>query len=311
VEHKKQHWVPQSYLTAWCDPDVPDGQEPYVWCFPREGGPGKRKAPKNLFAETDMYTITRDDGSRDLYLERGLASLESDFAAVRRETLAACSEPSPDERFILCAIIAAAHARTRVHRDHTSNEWGKALSLMERMSEAYDAASPEQREEITSAFIEPANDRPALTEQDVRRLVTAPLQETFIATFREQMRFLPKMQLAILRTTAEPGFITSDVPCVWWDPEARNRPFPYDSVGLLFPTLEITLPISPEQMATITHAPIARGGSVYFELTGPYEVLVDELNRRTRAHCDEHFVVARNETHPVWYDLGRRLEPTA
>src|SRR5947207_3137056 len=121
MDHKKQHWVPQSYLAAWCDPDVPDGQEPYVWYFPREGGPGKRKAPKNLFAETDMYIITREDGSRDLRLERGLAGLESDFAALRRGTLAVGREPSPEERFILCAFIAAAQARTRAQRDHMSN----------------------------------------------------------------------------------------------------------------------------------------------------------------------------------------------
>ncbi len=75
--------------------------------------------------------------------------------------------------------------------------------------------------------------------------------------------------------------------------------------------MEITLPISPRQMAIIAHVPLSRSGSVYFELVGRYEMLVDELNRRTRAHCDKHFVVARNVTRPIWYDLGRPPESTA
>ena len=208
-------------------------------------------------------------------------------------------------------FIAAAQTRTRAQRDHLSGEWGKVLSLGEKIRQSYERASPEQREAMNRAFIEPSGNRPGLTEEDVRQLVSAPLQHTLAGFIREQMRFLPKMQLAIICTTAEPGFITSDVPCVWWDPEARNRPFPYNSVGLLFPTLEITLPISPQQMAIITHVPLARGGSVYLDFNGPYEGLVDELNRRIRAHCDKHFVVARNVTRPVWYDLGRPPESAA
>ena len=37
MEHKKQHWVPESYLTAWCDPGTPADQEPYVWRFSKDG----------------------------------------------------------------------------------------------------------------------------------------------------------------------------------------------------------------------------------------------------------------------------------
>ena len=63
TEHKWQHWIPRAYLSAWCDPDTPEDQEPYVWSFPRDGGAGRRRAPKNMFAETDMYTIKLEDGT--------------------------------------------------------------------------------------------------------------------------------------------------------------------------------------------------------------------------------------------------------
>jgi len=46
-QHKRQHFVPQAYLKAWCDPDVPAGQEPYGWRFSKDGEV-RRKAPDAL-----------------------------------------------------------------------------------------------------------------------------------------------------------------------------------------------------------------------------------------------------------------------
>lgn len=68
--HKKQHFVPQCYTKAWHDPDAPAGPKmnPYVWVFDRDGTNVRRKAPANLFTETDIYTIERADGERDLRL---------------------------------------------------------------------------------------------------------------------------------------------------------------------------------------------------------------------------------------------------
>jgi hypothetical protein len=44
---------------------MPAGQEPYVWRFKKDGSDPRRKAPENLFHETDLYTIHREDGERD------------------------------------------------------------------------------------------------------------------------------------------------------------------------------------------------------------------------------------------------------
>lgn len=71
--HEKQHFVPQAYLRAWCDPTTPDGQEPYVWRFNKDGSDARRKAPAKIFRETDMYTIPLPGGGRDLVLGRSRA----------------------------------------------------------------------------------------------------------------------------------------------------------------------------------------------------------------------------------------------
>jgi len=82
--HKGQHFVAESYLKAWCDPDCPSNHEPYVWRFDKDGTNPTKRAPKNLFKETDFYTIEKADGTRDLRLEHGLSELESKFAQIRR-----------------------------------------------------------------------------------------------------------------------------------------------------------------------------------------------------------------------------------
>jgi hypothetical protein len=79
LEKKNQHFIPRSYLAAWCDPTTPAGHEPYVWRFDKDGTNRRKKSPANLFSETDTYTITTADWKRDLTLENGLAELESRF----------------------------------------------------------------------------------------------------------------------------------------------------------------------------------------------------------------------------------------
>lgn len=71
--------VPPSVVRS----SAPEGQTPYVWCFPKGGGASRKKSPKKLFTDTDMYTVRGVDGSRDLTLEHGLSELESDFATIR------------------------------------------------------------------------------------------------------------------------------------------------------------------------------------------------------------------------------------
>ena len=87
MKNKRQHFVPQSYLKAWCDPGTPAWQEPYVWLYEKEGDGVRRKSPAKVFVETDFYTIKVDDVERDLRLEHGLSQLEARFAALRQNKL--------------------------------------------------------------------------------------------------------------------------------------------------------------------------------------------------------------------------------
>src|SRR5450755_976605 len=82
-EKKSQHFVPRTYLAAWCDPNRPSQMNDYVWRFSLGASLIGKKSPENLFKETDAYTISMPDGTRNLELEDGLSQLESDFAKIR------------------------------------------------------------------------------------------------------------------------------------------------------------------------------------------------------------------------------------
>jgi len=296
--HKKQHFVPRVYLKAWCDPATPKGQEPYVWVFSKDGTHIRRKSPANLFAETDLYTIRAEDSSRNLVLERGLSQLEGEFASIRDTCLERTRMLSHQQHAYLCAFVAAARARTPALRDHISAQWGRALAMMDSMREWAKTATPEQKLAVPRIG-KPANGQ-TLSYDEVKSMVDQPLQTMLRPSVDAQLPILLKMDLALLVATGSHRFITSDSPCVWLDPEAYKRPPMYRAPGLAYPTIEVSLPVSPRQLILLNW----RGADGYFPAE---DSMVDECNRVTRFHCVESFVNFENATLPVWFDPG--IEP--
>ena len=68
----------------------------------------------------------------------------------------------------------------------------------------------------------------------------------------------------------------------------------------MYESIEITLPVSPRQIILLNR----RGRKGYFPVG---ESLVDQLNRRTRFSCVNHFVNNTNAVRPIWFDPG--VEP--
>lgn len=293
VGHKKQHFVPQAYLKAWCDPETPAGQRPYVWVFSKNGTSARRKAPENIFAETDLYTISMEDGSRNLVLEHGLSELESEFVKVRETGLAKMRTLSPMQHGYLCAFVAAAHARTPAQRDHMSAQWGRVLAKMDDIRKWAESATPAQK--LAAPRIGGCENGASLTYDEVKRIVDQPLQTMLRGSIKVQLPVLLKMNLALLTASGAHRFITSDSPCVWFDPEAYKKPPMYRAPGLGCPTIEVSLPVSPRQMVIFNW----RGADGYYPAD---DSMVDECNRLTRFYCFESFVNCENTTLPMWFD---------
>lgn len=135
--YKKQHFIPQCYLKAWCDSDTPENYNPYVWLFSKDGETVKNKAPENIFHENNMYTIERADGKRNLVLEHGLNQLETKFTEIRNLKFD-CKQPLTDEEHLMiCAFTAALQARTKATREHHRRQWKGKRSINPTMKERH------------------------------------------------------------------------------------------------------------------------------------------------------------------------------
>jgi hypothetical protein len=289
--HKGQHFVPSSYLKAWCDPGCPPEHEPYVWIFDEDGSNARKRAPSNIFKEPDLYTIEKADGTRDLRLEHGLAGLEDRFVKILRDTISKQRKLNAEDRVHLSAFVAAAQVRTTQSRDHHASQWGSVLKIADDMAEAMAKAPPEQRHTASKVL---SGGGPSLTHDQVRQLATAPLQHMIPGILRQVTPILSRMDLAIFSTDDPIGFLTSDNPCCWFDPEAYKRPPMYRGPGLGMRTIEVTMPLSPNQCLLLNW----QGLSGYMPLAEPF---VDELNRRHRNHCSEHFVLRANTRKEYWF----------
>lgn len=291
--HRKQHFVPVSYLKAWCDPEALKGQNPYVWIFDKEGANGRRKAPENIFHETDMYTIKMPDGSRDIVIEHGLQQLESEFANIRNRKLNKGRPLDQSEHLLLCAFIAAAHARTRAMREHQRAQWGGLRQMMERMIIWAETATEQQKADAISAM-PLSHSEPGMDYEEVKSLCESPLQNLLVPIVQTLAPLLFRLDLTIFETDDRIGFITSDNPCLWFDSEAHKRPPLYRAPGLAYESIEITLPVSPRHCICLNR----RGLHGYIKANA---LVVDELNKRTRFSAEEHFIVRSNETKPIWF----------
>jgi hypothetical protein len=291
--HKGQHFVPESYLKAWCDPACPPHYDPYGWIFDRKSNNPRRRAPSNIFKETDLYTIEKADGTRDLRLEHGLSGLESRFARIRSDRLDQLLPLDDEERTYLALFVAAAQFRTRSSRDHHAGQWQGVLNVMDEIDERMKSATPQQKRAAATPSSSSSREK-SLSHDQVRKLAKTPLQLMMPGILRSVTSVLLKMNMLILCTDDATGFITSDCPVTWYDPEAYKLPPLYRAPALRSPTIEVTMPLSPRQCLLFAWG----CGNAYALATG---FIVDELNRRHRTLCGHHYVVRTNARNGYWF----------
>jgi hypothetical protein len=288
----RQHIVSKCYLKAWCDPSTPKGQDPYIWLISRDASRKVKRAPHKSLTKTGAYTITLNDGKSDLRVETTLSQLEAKFVRVQQK-IVELKTLDPYDRAYLAAFMATMHSRTDPVAEGMKASISKFHSHVREMEEAIKrgdtaklprATMPGEGAPISSADTEylVRNSRPLVVE--VALSAAAPI-----------MRNMP---LAFLEAPEGSFFITSDNPCVWFDPEAYKRPPFYRNPGLAMKDIEITMPISPRVMALMTHNAKVQG---YTRLTKAH---VNELNRRTVGFCHEQFVSNTPETLAIWLDPG-------
>jgi hypothetical protein len=181
------------------------------------------------------------------------------------------------------------HARTRAQRTALQQQWGHALSVAEDLQQALDRMSAEHRRQYSPPTMIGETTGPSLTLDEVKKLADTPIQHMLPTIIEEEVPVLARMNLVVFTTEDDIGFVTSDHPCARFDPERPRRPPSLES-----PTIEVTMPISPNSLALLCWADLPP----YKEMT-PFEV--GNANRLQQMNCDKSFVVRRNVTNPVWF----------
>jgi hypothetical protein len=168
-------------------------------------------------------------------------------------------------------------------------------------------ATPEQRKRASFASIGDSRN-PKLTMGDVRKIVQHPIQFFLPAAMRAEIPILMQMQSAFLIAPSGSEFITSDNPVARYDPEMSARPILYRTPDLRFPTVEVTLPLSPKITLSVTHGLAPRPGIkpvVYIDVSASD---VKMMNIRTAIFSNEFIVSSRNEVDPSLF-VGPLKDP--
>jgi hypothetical protein len=292
MEHKNQHTVPESYLRAWCDPDTPRGQEPFVWLWTKDGKSHFRKAPRNVFCETEIYTLRQPGGARDLALERMLSQMEGDFAEIRRKKIDRREPMAPLEMDRLITFVAALHARSSAHLHHLRSKRSRVVEFADKLTAQVARATPAQRKAMAMMPVPPGQ---SISVDEFRRLVEKP-HRTLAEQVMAEATVMSKMKIALFDAPPDREFITSDVPVTWFDPELYKRPPFYRVLGLAYPMVEVTMPISPNSLLYISHH--AQFGGRRFIAS---KQMADEFNRRARFECNKHFVTRTERMNDYWF----------
>lgn len=301
--HKAQHFVPQCYTKAWHDPDAPAGPKmtPYVWVFGKDGSNPRRKAPVKLFTENDIYTIELPGGERDLRLEHGFQELEDKFTRIRKLTFERGLWPNDEQMTAVLAFLATLQTRTVTFRNHQQQQWRSIRERMERMERAMQDASPARKRAMTVSASLGSSDRSAarIGLDEVRSIEQHPIQHFIEPFIQATLPILARMHLTVLYTDDPLGFVTTDHPATWFDPEAHKYPPLFRAPALASSTIEVTLPMSPRQCLLLMHRRLPGHLNRFVKLD---QQVVDELNRRHIIHCDENYIACRNETRAVWFE---------
>jgi len=272
-EPKTQHVIPQCYLKQFVDPKTPAGQEPYVWIFERDSKRGKKRAPKNILTEPDVYTFKVKDAGKDYVLERTLAQIESDYANVFEQSISRKVPLNQKEHAILCAFVAAMLQRTTKQKQHIEHFCDRLKTMVEDMEKAHGIA-PELSLQLAQE-----------KENAHKMMIILGLPYT--------TSILGKMNLAFLCADRHSSFITSDAPCSLFNPELQWQRFYGPGLGQKH--VEVSMPLSPEICVLFSWVNNVRG------YLGIDQDMVHELNRQVFGQSHEYFIANSPRLKRRWF----------
>jgi len=263
----------------------------------------RRRAPKNIMFENNLYTIETEEGGRDLGLEKLLSMIEGEFVRIRDHVIATHTPLNQAHRYILLSFVSAMHSRTPASTERLGPFWNELLSKMKAMTAWAATATPEQLAStaVTTHPIGGERSYPVTVEQ-MQAIVDSPIPSTLVPSIKAEIDAMKILDIAILETATSPGFITSDNPVVWFDPEGYKRKKPFQGPALISPSIEISMAISPRYSLLLNRQGI--NGYINLSAHGPLAEaqVVNGANWRVQIAAKDSLVISRNTIFWRWFD---------
>jgi hypothetical protein len=270
---KNQHIIPQCYLKQFVDPNTPAGYEPYVWIFERDTKLGKKKAPKNILAETDFYTLEGGDYS----IEKTLAQIESEYSVIFEKKIKNKLPLDPYEHTVFSVFVAAMLQRTLKQKEHIENQMDQMIGWAKQL-EMVHGAKPK-----SSIAWEEA-------KKDAHKI-------SVIEMVPEIAKILTKMNVAFLCSkNKRVSFITSDSPAYLFNSQLQFQRWFAPAFGQKH--VEVRMPLSPEISVCFSWINNLRG---YLVAT---EDMVHNDNRMVFGYSHQYFIANSEKLKRRWF---RRL----
>lgn len=272
-EPKNQHIIPQCYLKQFVDLNTPAKYEPYVWIFEKDKKIGKKKAPKNILAETDFYTIKTKVGEKDYTIEKTLSQVESEYASVFETKIKAKLPLSDYDHLILCAFVAAMLQRTQKQKENIEGFIDQIINMTEEMEKAHGL--------------------PAKKSLEIKKDKENAYKISVLQMLPNITEILLRMNLAFFCANKPDAFITSDSPCYLFNFKLQWQRF--HGVGLAQKYTEVHMPLSPKISVCFSWVNNLRG---YIEADTD---LVHESNRMVFGYSYQYFIASSPKIKRRWF----------
>jgi hypothetical protein len=272
---RDQHFVPRCYLSEFTDPNTPSGQEPYVWVFDKDGKNPRKRAPKNIFTETHLYTFDFN-GEKDFSIEQSLSTIEAKYAYVFRRKIKQKKPLTEMEHAYLCAFVAAQMQRTPRFKRNQENFIQQLIDHGTQMALAHGVTDSPQVRQWQEY------------KKDVHKL-------QMVEGIPLVANILMQMSVAFLcsKDPSRHWFVTSDDPCVFFNPDLQWQRFYGPGFGQQ--NVQLTLALSPEITVMFTWANFH--GYSYVS-NGNIENM---LNRMTWSRADKEFISPHPKKKWIWF----------
>lgn len=272
---KNQHYVPRSYLAEFADPNTPKGYEPYVWVFSKDGKKFEKKGITKTFTQTHLYTFDFN-GEKDFSMEQSLSSIEDKYAYVFRQKVRQKKPLTEMEHAYLCAFVAAQMQRTPRFGRNQENFIQQLIDHGTQIALAHGVTDSEQVRQWKEY------------KKDAHKLMMVD-SIPYVANILMQM----SVAFLCVRDPSKHWFITSDDPCVFFNPDLQWQRFYGPGFGQQ--NVQLTLALSPEITVLFSWSNF-RGYSYLSDRN-----VENMLNRMTRAYSDKEFISPHSRTRRVWF----------